>query len=735
MEFDFLPNLPKSDLDDRAFQDLVDECLLRIPRYCPEWTNYNPSDPGITLIELFAWMTDQMFQRFNQVPRRNYVAFLELLGVRLRAPNPAKTYLSFYLSGNLPQTYTIPAGTEVATEQTDEQPAVVFSTEQPLRIGNPRIRHFLSAPTADYQPQSLRDRFLGSWTMERDGSWHGQEVAFFNDDPQPGNCFYLVFDAQAPLEGNTLAVTLKGSPATATGINPEKPPRRWEAWNGNFWEPILLQETEDQTQGFSFSELVRQGGNPLSGADVVLHLPQEWPETIFVTYQGRWIRCLFTEPLPNQAGYNSSPRIVGIQARSVGGTVLAYQSALIRNEVLGESDGTPGQSFQLQGTPVLPRNSNEYLLVTPPGGVPQVWQEVLDFADSGPQDPHYTIDSLTGRVQFGPLIRESSHLVEQIQFRRRSQQLPGDSIYLLERENTVEVSTASGEERSYGAVPPRGSMIQMVAYRVGGGDKGNVQRGTITVLKSAVPYVARVVNHQAASDGTNAESLEQAVVRAPRLLRTRNRAVTVEDFETLALEGGEGAIARALCMSAMKQEEAGQVRLLLVPHVDTTGIATNGVSPEQLNLSANLEKKVLSYLDQRRLLGVQVTCGQPEYVGVSVQTEVALEPEYNNTAAQQQILLELQSALYQFLNPISGGPERKGWPFGRPVYASDIVTLLQKISGVRYLGAVQLFELRRQENTWVRFLPREPVINPGPLGLIVSWRNLQLRSGHAISLL
>lgn len=187
MEFDFLPNLPKSDLDDRTFQDLVDECKLRIPRYCPEWTNYNPSDPGITLIELFGWMTDQMFQRFNQVPRRNYVAFLELLGVRLRPPTPAKTFLSFYLSGNLPETYSIPAGTEVATERTDEQEAIVFSTDRPLRIGNPRIRHFLSAPTADYQPQSLRDRFLGSWTMERDGSWQGQELAFFNEEPQAGN--------------------------------------------------------------------------------------------------------------------------------------------------------------------------------------------------------------------------------------------------------------------------------------------------------------------------------------------------------------------------------------------------------------------------------------------------------------------------------------------------------------------------------------------------------------------
>ena len=735
MEFDFLPNLPKSDLDDRSFEDLVDECLLRIPRYCPEWTNYNPSDPGITLIELFGWMTDQMFQRFNQVPRRNYVAFLELLGVRLRPPTPAKTYLSFYLSGNLTETYSIPAGTEVATQRTDEEEAIVFSTHEPLRIGNPRIRHFLSAPTAEYEPQSLRDRFLGSWTMERDGSWQGQELAFFNEEPEPGNCFYLVFDPEEPLEGNTLAITFKGEAATSTGINPDNPPRRWEAWNGSFWEPILLEESDDQTQGFSFSELVRQGGNPLAGADTIVHLPQEWPETIFVTYQGRWIRCIYSEPLTNQPGYNSSPRIAGVHARAIGGTVSAYQSSLIRNEVLGESDGNPGQGFQLQGTPVLPRESDEYILVTPPGGVPQVWEEVPDFADSGPEDRHYSIDSLTGRVQFGPLIRESSHLVEQIQFRRRSQQLPGDSIYLPANSDAVAVATSSGGERQHGAVPPRGSSVQMVAYRVGGGDKGNVQKGTISVLKTAVPYVASVVNHEAATDGANAESLEQAVVRAPRLLRTRNRAVTAEDFETLAIEGGSGAIARALCLSALKQDQAGQVRLLLVPQVETTGIATKGIDPEKLALSESLEKKVLSYLDERRLLGVQVTCTQPEYVGVSVQTEVALEPEYNNASAQQQILLELQSALYRFLNPINGGPEGKGWPFGRPVYSSDIVTRLQKISGVRYLGAVQLFELRRHENTWVRSLPREPAIDPGPLGLIVSWRNLQLRSNHAISLL
>ena len=63
-----LKQLPKPDLDDRKFEDLVAECILRIPRYCSEWTNHNPGDPGITLIELFAWLADQVLLRFIPNP-------------------------------------------------------------------------------------------------------------------------------------------------------------------------------------------------------------------------------------------------------------------------------------------------------------------------------------------------------------------------------------------------------------------------------------------------------------------------------------------------------------------------------------------------------------------------------------------------------------------------------------------------------------------------------------------
>lgn len=518
MEFEFLPKLPTSNLDDRSFDELVEECILRIPRYCPEWTDHNLSDPGITLIELFAWLTDQMLLRFNQGPRKNYVAFLELLGIRLQPPAPAQTDLTFYLSTDLPEAYWIPAGVEVATVRTETTQAIAFSTDRPLAIGKPFLRHFLTAPTAEDSPQVLRDRVTSQWTRDRNNYWGGTEQALFDEQPQSGNSFYLVMDSEDPIEGNVLAIGFQGAAATPTGINPSQPPRRWEAWDGQSWQPVLLREADDATRGFSFSEIAQQGGNLAQGADVILHLPQTWPVTRFTAYQGRWLRCVFTTPDSNQPGYNNTPRIVGLAVRAVGGTVRASQSIVIQDERLGISDGTAGQTFQFQGTPILERRENEYILVTPPGGLPQRWQEVADFADSGPEDRHYTIDSLTGVVQFGPLIREPDSLRQNTKIRSRIQQ--------PRRTEPIAVETeANPLEHQYGAVPRRGAAIAMVAYRTGGGRRGNVQSGTLRFMKSAVPYVTGVINYEPARNGADAESLDQAVLRAPQMLRTRDRAV------------------------------------------------------------------------------------------------------------------------------------------------------------------------------------------------------------------
>src|SRR5512139_1144718 len=106
--------LPVPKLDDRQFQDIVDEAKKRIPQYCKEWTDHNVSDPGVTLIELFAWMTDIMLYRLNRVPDLHYIKFMEMLGIKLREPVPAKVPVTFWLAAPQPTDVILPQDTEVA---------------------------------------------------------------------------------------------------------------------------------------------------------------------------------------------------------------------------------------------------------------------------------------------------------------------------------------------------------------------------------------------------------------------------------------------------------------------------------------------------------------------------------------------------------------------------------------------------------------------------------------------
>jgi len=78
--------IPSPNLDDRKYDDIVEEAIRLIPQYCPEWTNFNRSDPGITLVQLFAWMTEMIIYRLNKVPDRNYLAFLNLMGIHRQPP-------------------------------------------------------------------------------------------------------------------------------------------------------------------------------------------------------------------------------------------------------------------------------------------------------------------------------------------------------------------------------------------------------------------------------------------------------------------------------------------------------------------------------------------------------------------------------------------------------------------------------------------------------------------------
>ena len=138
-------SLPAPNLDDRRFADLVEEAKERIQQRCPQWTDFNPSDPGIMLVELMAWMTETALYRLNRVPEKHYVKFLELMGVTLTPPQPAKCCVVFGLSEGAPEAHVgvVPIGTSVFS-RTEEGETHPFSTTDRLNLTTAKILKIIS---------------------------------------------------------------------------------------------------------------------------------------------------------------------------------------------------------------------------------------------------------------------------------------------------------------------------------------------------------------------------------------------------------------------------------------------------------------------------------------------------------------------------------------------------------------------------------------------------------------
>ena len=206
-------------LDDRTFQQIVDEAKRRIHRLCPEWTDHNVSDPGVTLIELYAWMTEMILYRMNQVPDRLYVKFLELIGVELYGSAPAVTDLLFTLTAPQPEKVIIPAGTQVSTEQVGDEEPIVFMTDEKLEIAPPKLISCVTRSGEQYEEQFDDLRLAAA------------RVVCFRS-LRPGDAFYLGFadSLAANLVRLHIVTGIEGA-----GVRPEQAPLRWESWTGERW--------------------------------------------------------------------------------------------------------------------------------------------------------------------------------------------------------------------------------------------------------------------------------------------------------------------------------------------------------------------------------------------------------------------------------------------------------------------------------------------------------------------
>jgi predicted phage baseplate assembly protein len=590
-------------LDDRRFADLVAEARARIPQYTPEWTDFNPGDTGFAMVELFAWLSEMMLYRIGRVPELNYLKFLELVGIELAPARPAETVLVFPVSASFASsTVTVPARTPVAAAEPDDAGPIMFETERvltALKANLDAVQHFDGYAYADLSAANL------------DMSTSFQP---FGSLANSGSALMLGFSGDASLPPS-VELSLAFWPPSDRPVPPPAPcgggavpvsaPARlaWEFWAGTEWRPLTL--LSDDTLALTRSGIVRLK-TPPAGQVVAAKLGKKPDKARF------WLRARL-----DYAAYEVPPLLLAVRANAV----RATQAQSVAREVIGGSEGTPAQVFQLRNGSIL---AGTLELDVDETGTPERWQEVSDFFGSGPDDRHYVLNRTTGEIRFGDGNR-----------------------------GRVPVANVSAPQ----------SNIVASFYRFGGGSRGNLPAGSLTTLMRSLPGidVGKVLNPMPAEGGTEEESLDAAIERAPVALKARERAVTAEDFEMLAKQAGP--VRRAHTLPLYHPDFPG----ISVPGVVTVLIVPDAPGPAPMPSEA-LSQTVCAHLDRRRLLTTELYVIGPAYVGITIQLEAIATADVD--AAE--LTLEIEEAITTYLHPLTGGPDALGWPFGGTLYYGEL---------------------------------------------------------------
>ncbi len=666
-------------LDDRKFQQIVDEVRKRIPLYCPEWTDHNLSDPGITMIELFAWMVEMLLYRLNRVPELHYIKFMEFLGYQRRSPSAAQTRVTFWLTKLLTQKsdpdnqgLTIDGGTEVATTQTETKLPIIFTTHEKFPIHAPILKALVIGRQEngkEVQRAVRPDEFL----RLRDGLG-GMEM--FSKEPQVDESVYFGFDnAKHDLHYHILSLKLDFEIKSGVGVNPAHPPYVWEAYTPeDTWQTLIRTAVVD-AQNKPLTAIGEVDDDTtlalnVSGGEVVLLLPELGKVILAgVSEKLHWVRVRIKRPSAQEKEqgmrpYGETPYLRQIvQVAAVGASVRALHARVAMKEFFGESDGTPGQRFQLDAKPLLlPLAPNEVVRVKVNAddndgdgdgdGDEDVWSYTPNFAASNANSRHFTLDSLSGEVRFGPAVRQPN-----------------------------------GEIKQYGKTPMRGTRLCFEQYRYGGGVEGNVARRALNVLKSSIPYVDRVENRLPAVGGIDGQTVDAAQLEVQRLIQTRQLAITPDDYVARVLDQFAGKIARVQCLPLTTNQKA-TMRLYVLPVLPDNGTENGNryVTNAELHVPETVRQAIDNFLEHIRMLTVQARSENFTYLRVGVVARVRKK----TGASPPKVRSAIVTRLNELLHPITGGPHGQGWPFAATITHAVIQQAIEKLSGVETVEALEL---------------------------------------------
>ena len=722
-----LPNL-----DDCRWADLVEQGRALIPVYGAEWTDHNIHDPGITLMELLAWVAEMDIYQLNQVPDRHKKKFLELIGVVPQPAIAARTVIGIALK-NGGQPLALPAGLEFAGND-------LSGSETRFRILAPITA--VAGSVAALQSQDAAGFHDLTPAMRR-----GDSIQVFGPTPQPGAEFYIGLSAALPpnvpvrlffncADGRSGCAErkrlleesrqqwehchhrpenpcAKGSaspaPAPPTAIPAHYGVRTaWEFFAlGDQWVALDAgkNQVEDCTRAFT-----------LDGS-VVFTLPVAMAQKQIGAVPAAYfyLRCRF------QAGaYDAPPQLGGItfngvpaqQAVPVGSSFAISPTATI--QYLPSGPPKAGDTTQLQlgfdakgqvasltfgaDNPDDPQYFVQEYRAPSKTSVGKLGIEaVLLGSGSGTPEQQFVVPELLAQASSFDLF---SHQAEKWQSWARVEDFDSsawaDFPYLLD--STAGLVSFSSREKTN--VPRENSKI-FVRYRATRADLGNVAAGIVNRLAdsahnrallydaSASPDGWTAVNKQIetvrntlpAQGGAAADTVARAAGRATALVENSGRAVTLADYERLALETPGTLIARVKALANLHPsfpcfEAPGMITVIVVPH-----LPQGRPSP-----SMGLQRAVLRYLRPRRVIGTRVEVVGPTYLEVAVHATVQAAAKVSKPALQQRIV----DALNRFFDPLAGGPDGNGWPFGRDVYHAEIMQIIDRVAGVDHVVSLEL---------------------------------------------
>lgn len=659
--------LPTPILDDRSWQQLRDELVRRIPVYTPEWTDHNPSDPGITLLELFAFLGENLLFRFNQIPEATRLAFLRLLQLPMRPAQPARAMLELTQSTPSATETLVPRGTEARAGslpfETQDEACVWPLTARAVA----RVRALAPTPGSDadaFAEAARRARDVGAdeagyyvvQVLGADPAEPGFQAVDFGATVD-GVLWVAVLRTRATdlarLGGGVLNLGFVPDPVVLSmeevegcpGAGREKPTDEvvWEVSTATLrdGEPAYrtLRVEGDTTRGLSQRGVVRLRlpDDPLvpgvpEAEDPDLDGTGDFPPVLEDDELADgllfWVRAY------RRRSDRPLARTLWVGANAV--EVLQVRTA--RAELLGTGGGGASQTYSLAHAPVIPDSLG--VEVEEPGGWTP-WTRVDDFSGSWRDDRVFTLDPEAGTIRFGDGTR--------------------------------------------GRVPQIGERIRAREYRYGGGSAGNVGPKAITRVVGVAGIKAS--NPWRALGGEDAEEVGDAVERIPAELRRRDRAVTRDDFRDLALATPGVGVGRAEVLPLFhpptgEAEAAGVVTVVVWPREDAA--RPNAPMPDR-----DLLRSVCAWLDARRLVTTELYVVPPTYRKVAVSVGVRTKPGFGVEAVRAWVELVIR----QYLAPLPPyGPAGAGWPLGRRVHGPELEAAALQVEGVEYLEGLRVAE-------------------------------------------